>query len=430
MLGTMSITTANIAECPCATVTNLSSVDLPPTDLFAPLSVFVSAARPIPPVEDALPILAIAHHFANVPDPRHPAFRNYHLLDDILVLALTAVLSGCKSWEAISDFGVTKEAWFRSIGLKLPHGIPSHDTFNRTFATMNPVAFQQAFSSWINGICNTLGFCHIPIDGKAVRGSRGPDGTCLHLVSAWACQNRLTLAQVAVADKSNEITAIPRLLQLLDLSGALVSIDAIGCQKNIAKMIRDGGGDYLFALKDNQETLHTDVQTCFAQASANGYEEVKYDIFVSVETNHGRYEERVVTVIYEPVGLSTQEEWKDLKTIVEVVRKRREGDKESVEVEHYISSSEATAMELAEVIRDHWSIENSQHWVLDVVFSEDRCRSRHKNAAENLGWLRKMALACFNQDDSKGSIPTRMVRASASDEYRLHLLSLFGEKSA
>src|SRR5262249_41099435 len=151
-----------------------------------------------------------------------------------------AVLSGCKSWDAIAAFGSRKEAWFRALGLKLPHGIPSHDTFNRVFAALNPRAFQEAFSTWINAICHSLGFCHIPIDGKALRGSRGSDGTCLHLVSAWACDQRLSLAQIAVADKSNEIPAIPKLLRMLELQGALVSIDAIGCQTAIAEEVRDG----------------------------------------------------------------------------------------------------------------------------------------------------------------------------------------------
>ncbi len=210
--------------------------------------------------------LDIAHHFADLPDPRHRAFRHHHVLGDILVIAVAAVLSGANSWDAIADFGRAKKDWLRSLGLELPNGIPSHDTFNRIFAALNPRAFQHSFTSWINAVCNTLGFCHIPIDGKAVRGAKGPDGTCLHLVSAWAAGHRLTLAQVAVADKSNEITAIPELLKLLDLHGALVSIDAIGCQKGIAQQIRDGGGDYLLAVKDNQPTLNDDIQECFVQA--------------------------------------------------------------------------------------------------------------------------------------------------------------------
>lgn len=409
---------------PIAALPMLSELPLP-----APPCFFVSPAQPVAAAEvaPAPTPLDIAHHFANVPDPRHPAFRREHLLSDILVIGLSAVLSGCKSWEAIADFGTTKEDWFRSLGLKLRGGIPSHDTFMRLFAAMNPRAFQQAFRSWINSVSQVLGFRHIPIDGKAVRGARGPDGTCLHLVSAWAHEQRLTLAQVAVAGKSNEITAIPQLLKMLDLHGALVSIDAIGCQKEIAKEIRAGGGHYLLALKDNQPILHADVQFCFDTALACDFKDIKHDIFFTQEVNHGRYEERIVTVIYNPSGLTTKDEWLDLNAIVRVVRICRVGDKESIEVAHYISSSKAKAKVLGEATRNHWGIENSQHWVLDVIFGEDRCRTNLGHAAENLAWLRKMALALFNQDDSKGSIPTRQIRAAADDDYRFHLLDLLGE---
>jgi predicted transposase YbfD/YdcC len=368
--------------------------------------------------------LDIAHHFANLPDPRHPAFRDRHRLCDILVIALSAILSGARSWDAIADFGVAKETWFRSLGLALPNGIPAHDTFNRLFAALDPLAFQQGFTSWINAVCRTLGFCHIPVDGKTVRGTRGPDGTCLHLVSAWAAEHRLTLAQVAVADQSNEITAIPDLLRLLDLHGALVSIDAIGCQKDIARQIRADEGDYLLAVKDNQPTLRSDVERCFAQAYDQDLAGITHDSFTTQEVSHGRCEERVYTVLYEPPGLSTQAEWTDLKAVVQVIRTRREGDKKSDEVAYYISSSRAGAKVLAEGVRAHWGIENGQHWCLDVLFGEDRCRTRQGHAAENLAWLRKMALSLFRHDDSQGSVPTKQLRAAASDDYRRHLLNL------
>jgi predicted transposase YbfD/YdcC len=368
--------------------------------------------------------LAIAHHFANVPDPRHPAFCDRHVLSDILVISLAAVLSGANSWDAIAAFGVAKETWLRSIGLQLPNGIPSHDTFNRIFAAMDPLAFQHAFTSWINAVCSTMGFVHIPIDGKAVRGACGLKGTCLHLVSAWATEHRLTLAQVAVDDKSNEITAIPKVLEMLNLVGALVSIDAIGCQKEIAEQIREGEGDYLFTVKDNQPTLHADIGECFVKAYEIDFEEVEHDTFTTKETSHGREEERVCTVIYEPEGLSTKAEWVDLKAVVQVIRTRREGDKESNEVSYYISSSMASAKVLAEGIRAHWGIENGQHWCLDVLFGEDRCRTRQGNAATNLAWLRKMALSLFGQDDSKGTIPTKRLRAALDDNFRLDLLNI------
>jgi predicted transposase YbfD/YdcC len=378
----------------------------------------------MPPTPPAPAPLDIAHHFAAVADPRHPAFQDYHRLGDILVIALCAALSGARSWDAIARFGHSKETWLRSIGLTLPHGPPSHDTFNRVFAALDPLAFQHCFTNWINAVCDTLGFVHIPVDGKVVRGSRGPDGTALHLVSAWAAEQRLSLAQVAVGDGGNEITAIPQLLKLLDLHGSLVSIDAVGCQKAIAQQIRDGGGDYLLAVKDNQPTLHADIRAAFARAMATDLEGVRHELFVTEETGHGRSEERAYVVLYEPEGLGTAREWADLQAVVWVLRTRRVGDEESVEQSYYISSSAAPAARLAEGIRAHWGIENGQHWCLDVLFGEDRCRSRQGHAAENLAWLRKMVLSLLRHDGGKDSAPTKQLRAALEDDYRLHLLNL------
>jgi predicted transposase YbfD/YdcC len=382
------------------------------------------------PSPDAPAPLDIAHFFADVPDPRHRHFRDHHRFGDLLVLALSAVLCGARSWEAIADFAATNEEWFRSIGLELPNGTPSHDTFYRVFAKLNPRAFQAGFTAWINAVCDTLDFVHIPIDGKTIRGSRGPDGTALHLVSAWAAEHRLTLAQVAVDGKSNEITAIPELLRMLNLRGALVSIDAIGCQKAIAEQIREGGGDYLLALKDNQPTLSAEVAACFERAHDCQFQGLKHDSYTTKEVSHGRYEERVCTVLYEPAGVPAAAEWVDLKAVVQVIRTRRKGGKESTEVAYYISSSTAKAAVLAEGVRAHWAIENGQHWCLDVLLGEDRCQTEQETAAENLAWLRKVVLSLLRQDRSKGSVPTKQLRAAANDEYRYGLLKLLCQKSA
>jgi predicted transposase YbfD/YdcC len=347
--------------------------------------------------------LGIAHHFRDLPDPRHPAFRDHHLLGDILFIALCAVLSGADSWEDVAEFGRSKETWLRSLGLALPNGVPAHDTFNRVFAALDPDAFQGCFTAWINAVCGELGFRHIRVDGKSVRGARGPGGTCLHLVSAWAGEHRLSLAQVAVPD------------------GALVSIDAVGCQKEIARQVVAGGGDYLLAVKDNRPTLRADVAACFA-GSARG---VRRDVSRTEEVSHGRREEREYAVLYEPPGLSTRSEWAGLKSVVRVVRTRQEGEKEpSTEAAYYISSSTQPAAVLGSCIRDHWGIENGQHWVLDVVFGEDGCRTRQGHAAENLAWLRKMALSLLRQDKSKGSAPNKRLRAALNDDYRRQLLDL------
>jgi predicted transposase YbfD/YdcC len=225
---------------------------------------------------------------------------------------------------------------------------------------------------------------------------------------------------VAVPDKSNEIGAIPRLLRLLELQGALVTIDAIGCQKEIARQIVAGGGDYLLAVKDNQPTLHADVAACFAGQSHG----VRRDVARTEEVGHGRREEREYTVLYEPPGLSTRAEWVGLKSVVRVVRQRQEGAKASTEVAYYISSSTRSAAVLGSCIRGHWGIENGQHWVLDVVFGEDGCRTRQGHAAENLAWLRKMVLSLLRQDKSKGSAPNKRLRAALNDDYRRQLLNL------
>jgi predicted transposase YbfD/YdcC len=242
------------------------------------------------------------------------------------------------------------------------------------------------------------------------------------LVSAWAAEGRLTLAQVAVADKSNEITAIPQLLRVLDLEGALVSLDAMGCQKEIAWEIRAAGGDYLLAVKDNQPRLHADIQAAFALAQRSGFARLRHDTFVSQQTGHSRHEQRRYTVLYDCDGLSTQEDWQDLAAIVRVQRRRRVGDKESEEVAYYISSSTADAEVLARGIRLHWGIENGCHWVLDVVFGEDRSRVRQGHAAENLAWLRKMVLSLLGQQRGRASYRTMQFELAIDDDYRLQLL--------
>jgi len=373
--------------------------------------------------------LDIAQHFAGLPDPRHPAFRDYHLLGDILVIALSAVLAGAQSWDAVAAFGAEKRAWLLSLGLSLPNGIPSHDTFNRVFAALDPEAFQACFAGWVGAVCSALGLRHVPIDGKALRGSRGPDGTCLHAVSAWAREQRLTLAQVAVEGKGNEITAIPRLLALLDLHGALVSIDAIGCQKEIARQVVEAGGDYLLAVKENQPTLYGDIQAMLDRAVEAGFELPGCCVIGGEdESGHGRKECRSYALFTDLSGLSGRGEWPGLKAVLVAARQRQAGGGEvSHEQAFYISSRAGGVEELAGAARGHWEIENGCHWVLDVVFGEDRCRARQGNAALNLGWLRRVALALLRQDQSKGSLPTKRLRAALSDDFRLHLLDILSQ---
>jgi predicted transposase YbfD/YdcC len=372
--------------------------------------------------------LDILHHFAAVPDPRDGRFIT-HPLGDLLTIALCATLAGAKSFEDLAAFGRAKESWLRSLGLTLPQGIPSHDTFRDLFRHLAPAVFQDCFTAWINAVCARLEVKHVQIDGKSLRGSRGLDGTCLHLVSAWVGANSLTLGQVAVEDKSNEITAIPKLLKLLELQGALVSIDALGCQKDIAQAIRDTGADYLLQVKGNQPTLEADIEASIDAAFAADFVGVEHDVWVGAWRGHGREEERVCLVLYNLEGLRNRAEWVDLQAIVRVARTTWEGGKESFEVAHYICSRRGSAEELGNATRGHWGIENGLHWVLDVIFREDDSRLKDRRAAENLGMLRRVAASLLRQDSSKGSVSGKLLRAAWDDEFRLHLLDLLSGES-
>jgi predicted transposase YbfD/YdcC len=305
------------------------------------------------------------------------------------------------------------------VNRDLPHGIPAHDTFRDLFRHLAPAAFQDGFTAWINAACARLGVQHVQVDGKALRGSRGLGGTCLHLVSAWVGANALTLAQVAVEDKSNEITAIPRLLKLLELEGALVSIDALGCQKEIARAIRASGADYLLQVKANQPTLLADIRASFAAADFVGFE---HDVWVSASQGHGRVEQRVCTVLYDLDRLSTRQEWLDLGALVRVARTRRVGGQESSEVAYYISSRRGGAEELGGAVREHWGIENGLHWVLDVVFHEDNSRIKEGHAGENLGLLRRVAVALLKRAPGKGTTPTKRLKSGWDDDFLLQVL--------
>jgi predicted transposase YbfD/YdcC len=379
----------------------------------------------------ANPELSLLHHFARLTDPR--VVRTcQHTLTDVLVIALCAVLGGADSWPAIVLFGQSKKDWFARF-LALPHGIPSHDTFNRVFAALDPVAFQECFVAWMNAVCGRLGLKRLQIDGKSLRGSRGRKDKlgCLHTVSLWAAETGLTLGQVAVDDKSNEITAIPQLLRLLDLEGALVTIDAMGCQKEIARQIRASNGHYVLAVKENQPALYTDIQGCFLRAIEADFAGLRHEVLEEgPRPGHGRQESRVYTVLYDPPGLSTRAEWLDLKAIIMVYRERQVGqdsEDSSEEVSYYIASSDESVVELAGGIRSHWGIENKVHWVLDVVFREDASRVRAGHAAENLGWLRRVALALLKQEDGKDSIKCKRLKAGWNNDFLEKLLGLLDE---
>jgi predicted transposase YbfD/YdcC len=368
---------------------------------------------------------ALVDHFAALTDPRVERARRHDLLD-ILALTVCAVLSNCDSYDDIELYGKEKYDWLKTF-LRLPNGIPSHDTINRVLGRLDPAQLRDCLVNWTSALVQTPAGRVIPIDGKTLRGSldRAAGTTGLHLVSAWAAELNLTLGQVATDAKSNEITAIPKLLEILDLEGAVVTIDALGCQKDIAEQIRAGGADYVLHLKANHEHLHQAVQEAFAARLEADDDATAVPLSVwsaGPEVGHGRTERRTVYALAVPDDLAGKEAWADLRTVVMVYRQRTAGGTTSEEFSYYLSSLAADAAELARVIRLHWSIENTLHWVLDVTFREDASRVRAGHGAENLAAVRRLALSLLKQDDSKGSLKAKRLRAGWNDDFLLKIL--------
>jgi predicted transposase YbfD/YdcC len=370
------------------------------------------------------PALAIQTHFADLPDPRIDRTRLHNLMD-IVVIAVCAVISGAEGWEDIAKYGVAKYDWLKTF-LALPHGIPSHDTFRRVFCLLDPAAFQECFQSWIDALSEGLGIKRIAIDGKTARRSfdRATGQAALHLVSAWATEQHLVLGQVAVADKSNEITAIPKLLELLDISGAMVSIDAMGCQKEIAAKIRQGGGDYVLSVKDNQPHLLEDIQQGFAKGLDTDCAGMEHSYHEERYRGHGREERHEVYTILHPQGIRDEALWQDLKALVIVFSERQEKGKEKAEeIRYYIGSRVATAAAYTSYVRSHWGIENGLHWVLDVSFDEDPCRMRTDHSPENMALLRRLALCLLKRHGKKGSIRGKRLQSGWNDDFLREVLN-------
>jgi len=363
--------------------------------------------------------LALTTVFADLPDPRIETANKLHPLTDILVIATCAVIAGADGWEEVAEYGRTKETFFRRF-LELPNGVPSHDTFERVFAKLDPDAFADRFGRWMAELCESSGLLHVAVDGKSARGSaRGTFSGCLHLVSAWAVENRLILGQRSVPEGGHEITTVPDLLEALDLEGAVVTLDAAGCQKATVEQIRRQGGDYVVCVKGNQKGLHDAVADVFERAG--GAEFAGCDMAGEVGAGHGREEERYVTVVRDPDGLP--DGWKDVGSVALVCRERQvNGEKNEGTVRYYITSLRAGAAELAGYIRNHWGIENGLHWVLDVSFREDDSRTRSGHAAANLGMLRRVAVSLLKRTKTKGSIKTRRMKAGWDDDYLLQVI--------
>jgi predicted transposase YbfD/YdcC len=371
-------------------------------------------------------MVALVEHFAALEDPRVERTK-LHSLRSIVTIALCAVIGGAESWDDIAEFGETKAAWLGTF-LELPNGIPSHDTFNRVFAALDPTQFQSCFLRWMQAVATVLPTDVIALDGKTVRGAAdGANGKApIHLVSAWASANRLVLGHIKVTDKSNEITAIPELLRALALNGCLVTIDAMGCQKEIARQIVEQGGAYVLALKENQPQLFEEVQATFAQARDRVFVDLVEDHARSVGKGHGRLEIRRHSVIADPdilAWLHDEYAWPGLAAIGKVEAERRIGETRTTQTRYYLLSRPVSAKDFGSAVRSHWGIENQLHWTLDVTFGEDHSRIRAGDAAENFATLRKLALNLLRHTQTKRlSLKAKRLKAGWDNAYLLQIL--------
>lgn len=361
--------------------------------------------------------------FADLDDPRVVGRCDHRLLD-IVVVTLLAVLCGAEDWPDIELFGKARKEWLSTF-LPLPNGIPSHDTFRRVFGALERNQFAQALFQWTQAIHEATGGQHLAIDGKSLRRSFATRSgkSMLHLVTAWASDTGLTLAQVACAEKSNEITAIPELLKLLSLKGTTVTIDAMGCQTEIASQIREQKGHYVLALKGNQSGLQDDMQRLYEQALDTDFAGLAHEVHQTTETGHGRTDERTCQVIGIPKDHPQRGNWKDLNTLAAVTNRRIVGDKETWETRLYVSSHPPRAKLLAQAIRRHWSIENSQHWVLDVTFGEDSRRQQDRNGAANLAAVRRLVVSLLRQErTNKRGAKNKRLHCALDSSYLLKVL--------
>ena len=359
--------------------------------------------------------------FSEMEDPRLDRTKRQKLLD-IILMTICAVLCGADSWVDVEEFGLVREAWLKTF-LELPNGIPSHDTKGRVFSMINGKAFERCFVEWVQTLAGLTSKV-IAIDGKQIRGSKGDRGA-LTLVSAWAGENKLVLAQERVSSKSNEIVAIPALLDLLDLKGKIITIDAIGTQRSIAEKIIAGGADYVLAVKQNQGKLWEEMRFIFEVDKSQGFRDAPYDYAETVNKGHGRIETRRCWSASDPEYLrGISQDWPKLTSLVFIESERWIGEKKEVSTRYFISSLKGKAQEVLAFQRAHWGIENSLHWVLDMAFNEGRCRVRKDFASGNFAIMRKMAINLLRQDKSvKVGAHGKRLRCGWDNDYLLHVLS-------
>jgi predicted transposase YbfD/YdcC len=385
--------------------------------------------RKLKEIEDISSIQqSLVEHFGDIKDPRVDRTKK-HQLQDILVIAILAIIAGAQGWEDIENYGISKQQWLEEF-LVLPNGIPSDDTFRRVFEFIDPEALNRCFLQWVETLVGSMGGEIIPIDGKTIRGSydRNHGQSALHVISAWASEQRLVLAQVKVEDKSNEITAIPALLELLDITGAIITIDAMGTQTEIAKQIIDKKANYVLALKANHPTLYSQIQQWFETEKANNFRGVDVSYDKRIEKAHHRTEIREVwTVPVAAIGQLYQPKvWAGLQSLVMVVRVRHLWNKTTREVQFYLTSLHSDAQLIGRAIRKHWGIENEAHWTLDCTFAEDACRIRSFHSPRNFALLRRFALNALNFEKTyKRSLRQKMKRTAMDNNYMIQVLGCF-----
>jgi predicted transposase YbfD/YdcC len=362
------------------------------------------------------------HHFQDLQDPRVERTRKHPLIN-IAFMAVCGILSGADSIAGIHEFAIDRRSWFARY-LDLTNGIPSEDTFGRVLARLDPGAFEKCLLSWIQAVQEVTEDRVVAIDGKTLRGSSDPERgrAAIHMVSAWATANKLSLGQVVVDEKSNEITAIPELLQLLEISGALVTIDAMGCQKEIADRIRQRGGDYILAAKQNQPTLYEQVEGAIDEALEQDSQDIEE--YQTVEKGHGRQETRTYAIFPKPESVDPEGQWRDLNAVGIAITERSDSrGRSGMETRYYILSRRISVEEFAEAVRGHWGIENNLHWQLDVSFREDECRVCRDNGPANLSVIRRFALGLLKRETScRKGIQIKRLKCAGSDEYRENVL--------
>lgn len=371
---------------------------------------------------------SLVEHFSDIKDPRVERTKKHQLID-ILSIAILAVIAGAQGWEDIENYGISKQTWLKEF-LALPHGIPSDDTFRRVFEFIDPTALNRCFLKWVETLAAKMGGEIIPIDGKTIRGSydRVQGKSALHVISAWASEQSLVLAQMKVENKSNEIMAIPALLELLDVAGSIITIDAMGTQTEIAKQIISKKGDYVLALKANHPTLYSQVTEWFETALADNFLGIDVSYNKRLEKGHHRREIREVWTV--PVAAIPQlyqpKLWVGLQSLAMVIRVRHLWNKTTRETQFYLTSLNSDAQLIGRAIRKHWGIENGVHWTLDCTFAEDACRIRSFHSPENFALLRRIALNALNREQTyKRSLSQKMKRTAMDNNYMIQVLSCF-----